>query len=288
MSGGQRRQAIGAGRWFPAAESQLRSAVDRYLAAASPISEQVLATPVLGVVSPHAGYEYSGKVSGYSFRALRESAVRHGEPNYVVIVGFSHSGSFPGAAIMPGTEFVSPIGTSPLANDVAEKMCLNRPKLKMNYGPHHGEHSAENQIPFVQAIFPHARLVVVLLGDHAAATINQLVDALVELRTTSFGGPFVVVSSSDMLHDADYDKVVSTDHHTLELVTRLDDAALASTWNYSHQILCGIGPVLVLVKFAKACGPSMRAHTLHYRNCGDDFPESKGDWVVGYGAVAFS
>jgi hypothetical protein len=31
-----------------------------------------------------------------------------------------------------------------------------------------------------------------------------------------------------------------------------------------------------------------KATLLRYRNSGDDFPESRGEWVVGYGAVAFT
>ena len=136
---------------------------------------------------------------------------------------------------------------------------------------------------------------MILLGDHEDTTLDQLVDALVELRSS--GLKFCVVASSDMLHDPDYDyvaryfvcidhfQVTNTDRATLALIEKNDFNAISKAWSYEKQILCGVGPVLTLMRFANRVSAS--GHVLHYCNCGDVFPESKGDWVVGYGAVAF-
>jgi AmmeMemoRadiSam system protein B len=67
----------------------------------------------------------------------------------------------------------------------------------------------------------------------------------------------------------------------------MDGEKLAASWTYRNQVCCGIGPVLALVEFAKAKG-CKEGVLLHYRNSGDDFPEGRGNWVVGYGAVSFS
>jgi AmmeMemoRadiSam system protein B len=62
---------------------------------------------------------------------------------------------------------------------------------------------------------------------------------------------------------------------------------LLKSWSYGHQVCCGIGPVVSALRFAQSQGCTQGV-LLHYRNSGDDFPESRGNWVVGYGAVVFS
>ncbi len=57
--------------------------------------------------------------------------------------------------------------------------------------------------------------------------------------------------------------------------------------NYSNQICCGIAPVIAAMRFAATQGQA-DCLVLHYRNSGDDYPESRGDWVVGYGSAIFT
>ena len=96
----------------------------------------------------------------------------------------------------------------------------------------------------------------------------------------------LVIASTDMLHDADYERVTRTDRVTLDLVERMDREALRERWSSTNQSFCGICPVLTAMDYAEKQG-CREAAVLHYRNSGDDFPESRGNWVVGYGAVVF-
>jgi AmmeMemoRadiSam system protein B len=153
----------------------------------------------------------------------------------------------------------------------------------LDYGPHSLEHSAENEIPFVQAALPKAKLVVGIMGEHTPETIQAMAQALHRLAAQR---KIVVVASTDLLHDPDYELVTATDKHTLKLITSLDVTGLESAWRFDHQVCCGIGPVLTLMKFAELQG-CKSGRLLYYRNSGDDYPESRGSWVVGYGAVVF-
>ena len=81
--------------------------------------------------------------------------------------------------------------------------------------------------------------------------------------------------------------MTNTDKATLEEVAQMDDAELAEKWRPSKQIFCGIAPVLATMRFSKDQG-CKKGTILGYRNSGDDFPESRGRWVVGYGAVVFA
>jgi len=226
---------------------------------------------------------YSGGVAGYTFRALRQNAARVGCPETVVVLGLAHQHSFSGVALMDGDAVETPLGEIELDREAAAGLAEGRPRVRFNYEPHAGEHSAENQIPFVQVSLPDTRLVVGLLGDHEPATVAQLGEGLTALAERK---RVVVVASTDLLHDPDYELVGRTDRATLARIAAMDSSGVQQSWRHSRQICCGVGPVLALMHFAAARGCT-EGTVLHYRNSGDDFPESRGQWVVGYGAVVF-
>lgn len=274
------RESYGAGKWFPGTRAQLESMVSGFIndARPPPVEGRIVAA-----IAPHAGYVYSGRTAGYTFRAIMENAATNGAPDAVVVLGFPHRAAFRGVALMDGSAIRTPLGPAELDGGTAAELAAASQRIKFNGIPHAGEHSAENEIPFVQAALPGVKLVVGLIGDHDPETLNELVNALV---AASRKRKLLVVASTDLLHDPDYDRVVRTDKQTLSVITSMDAPKLASMWSYAGQLCCGIGPVLTAMRYAEAMG-SRKGTLLHYRNSGDDFPESRGEWVVGYGAVAF-
>jgi AmmeMemoRadiSam system protein B len=275
------RQAHGSGRWFPGNRQELKETVESYIenAQPGPVEGRIVAA-----MAPHAGYIYSGKVAGFTFRAIRDNAQKTGEPKTVVVLGFSHRGGFPGVALMDGDFIETPLGKAALDTEAAKILAGASPRIFFQYSPHRGEHSAENQIPFVQVALPDAKMVVALMGDHDPETMEALVGALDALSKKK---RLLVVASTDMLHDPNYDLVTKTDEKTLEKLEAMDYEGLKKTWGYDNQVLCGIGPVLAVMKYALAQG-SKKGSVLYYRNSGDDFPESRGRWVVGYGSAVFA
>lgn len=273
------RRALGGGRWFPGSERQLDALVKSCMDAAV---VPAFTGRIAGAISPHAGYQYSGKVAGYTYRALRDQARAGMAPATVVILGFSHRGGFPGTALMDGDAIETPLGTTPLDKASADFLCRHCKRVRLYYEPHAGEHSAENQIPFVQAALPGVPLVVGLIGDHEPAGITELVEGLAALAKER---SIVVVASTDLLHDADYAKVGETDRATVRQIAALDWKGLVRRWSYDMQVCCGIGPVLTVMQFAERQG--CKGTELYYRNSGDDYPESRGSWVVGYGSAVF-
>lgn len=274
------RRTHGDGRWFPGDKAALSKMINEYVGAAkvSPIKGRII-----GAISPHAGYIYSGPIAGYVFRVIKEQAAKSEAPDTVVILGLSHQGGCRGVALMDGDAIRSPLGETALDKDAAALLTSNRPSIYLDYAPHNGEHSAENQIPFVQAVLPSARLVVGLIGDHDPKTLNEIVGGLVELAKAK---RILVIASSDMLHDPDYNRVTQTDQASLKNVAVMKTQELLERWSYENQIFCGMSAVAVTMRFMEKQG-CREGIVLRYRNTGDDHPDSRGNWVVGYGAVVF-
>ena len=169
------RSSFGAGRWFPGDGKELKSMVDGYIEDARVNKVQ---GRIVGAIAPHAGYVYSGKTAGHTFRAIRDNSLNRGSPEVVVVLGFSHRKGFQGVALMDGDTVKTPLGEAILDRDAAEIMAAGSPMIFFDYRPHAGEHSAENEIPFVQRALPESKLVIGIIGDHDPRTLDELVRAL--------------------------------------------------------------------------------------------------------------
>ena len=275
------RQVFGAGRWFPGDGRDLKSMVDGYMEGAR--VDQIEGR-IVGAIAPHAGYVYSGRTAGYTFRAIKDNAAAHGRPEVVVVLGFSHRKGFQGVALMDGDAIRTPLGEALLDREAAEILAAGSPRIFLDYRPHAGEHSAENEIPFVQRALPETKLIIGIMGDHDPRTLDELVKALDALSKKK---KILVIASTDMLHDPDYNLVTKTDRGTLDKVRSMDHAGIRKGWDYSRQIFCGISPVVAVMRFTELEG-CKQGTVLEYRNSGDDFPESRGRWVVGYGSAVFA
>ena len=271
------RTAVGAGRWFPGDRASLEANVVSCMGG----GDGVPGGRIVSAIAPHAGYIYSAAIAGRVFGAIAGQAASGDVPDAVVLLGFSHRGAFPGLAVMDGYALETPLGEVRLDADTGAFLAARSERIFHDYLPHRGEHSAENQVPFLQRALPGVPLTIGLMGDHDGETLAAVVSALCALGRQK---KLLVVASSDMLHDPDYELVSRTDRETLAMLESMDDAGLADAWSFDRQVLCGIQPVLAALQFAREQGCS-RGTVLEYRNSGDDHPESRGDWVVGYGAV---
>ena len=275
------RQAHGAGTWFPGKSEELRTLVDACIAGAQ---VPCIAGRIVGAIAPHAGFRYSGPVAGYTFRAIQQNAVAVGTPDLAVVLGFSHRYEFQGIALMDGDGLETPLGIAALDQEATHELSRGKGCIEKNYVPHAEEHSAENEIPFMQTVLPGVKIVVALFGDRRSETIDELVNGLFSLSATR---KVLVLASTDMLHDASYERVCETDRETLAQMETMDETGLDRRWDPSFQVCCGISPVMTMMRFSRAMGCD-HGHILRYRNSGDDHPESRGHWVVGYASAVYS
>ena len=276
------REAVGAGRWFSSSSEELIKEVDNYIN--SEIAKiQKIEGKILGCISPHAGFRYSGPTAGYDFAALKKDAEIHGQPDTVFIIGFSHSSHFDFAAIMDGKGIESPIGTSEFDIDSIKIMCYGRENIKCFYKPHDGEHSAENELPFVQRTFPKAKVVIILVGTHKFDVFQEVADGLCEVAKQK---KIYVVASSDMLHNESHALVEKVDRDTIALTEKMDVKGLLKVWSYENQIYCGITAIVPTMMYCikQNC---KKAITLDLTNSELVTKKMNSGYVVGYGAVVF-
>jgi AmmeMemoRadiSam system protein B/AmmeMemoRadiSam system protein A len=278
-------QNEGAGRWYPADPVHLRAAVDTYLqqAQTEPVVGQLLA-----LIVPHAGYIYSGAVAGYSFRAMQEAGCAD---HTIAVIGDTHSGNGSAElAVWAAGSFETPLGSIPVDEEVAQAVVAAHERIEFDRDAFRAEHPVENQLPFIQAVCPGARIVPVVIRQPTPQNAQILADALV----VALGDhPALIVASTDLSHYHPYDEAREMDTVALQAIVSLDTQAVADSPRRCAEMglgggdpltMCSQGAVMTALLAARQMGAD-QATVLHYANSGD-VPVGDRGQVVGYGAVA--
>lgn len=259
-----------AGMFYPAKPEELSTMVRKFMAEAK--KTDLKGKPVI-LVSPHAGYIYSGPVAAYGYAALAGR-----EFDTVVILAPTHYFGFRGASVYAQGVFRTPLGDVAVDEDSARELLASAPDL-LSFDPNvfEREHSLETQIPFLQeSLNKGFKVLPVLTGE---MTYDECV-ALARILANVMGRKAVlIVASTDLSHYRPYGEAMVYDKRTAGLISNLDpkglwDEVAGTGWN-----VCGIRPVAVALNFALQ-QEARDIEVLHYANSGDTAGDK--DRVVGY------
>ena len=269
-----------AGQFYPMSKESVEELVDEYLADAK-LSPELEKRDIVGFISPHAGYVYSGPVAAWGFRQIQDRPL-----STVVILGFNHGGSPSVSSVLPYDGYKTPLGTVPVDKDLREEL-LEKGKgvLKADKSPFSSEHSIETQIPFIQTVLPKSSILPIMVA-HPGGDIDE---GLAKLLYEVVGRrkDVVVVASTDLSHYTPYDDAVSTDTETLGWIAGLKMDPYTGAGPGQNR-LCGYFTVGVLMKMlGNYDAKDVKGTLLKYANSGDTSGD-KDKGVVGYGSVAFS
>jgi len=265
-----------AGRWFPGNPAELRDMVNKMLADASPIE---IKGRIVSLISPHAGFIYSGPVAAYSYKAIAG-----GKYDTVVVVGFSHGVYDPGIAVFESGAFRTPLGDIPIDSEtVSALIAAGKGVIRHNPILFNDEHSLDNQLPFLQATLGEFALVPVIIGNQSKQNIDALADALAKALE---GKNALMVASSDMSHFWPQNEAKRLDRELLDKVQAMDEKGIAEIMkdDPTGRRMCGHGVAQAVIRASKYLG-AHKAVALKYATSQDTFGAT-GQGVVGYMSVA--
>ncbi len=280
---GETRPPVVAGKFYPDSAAVLKSAIEKFMQNAGPVQAQ---TP-LAIVVPHAGYIYSGQICADGYNQVRSGAYE-----VIVIFGTNHTApDLRKIALYPGAGFRTPLGTVPVDGEIVAALIAAAPDCKADKAPHVREHSIEVQIPFIQTLFPRAKIVPAIVGMADVGLCTRFGSALARVLK---GKRALIVASSDLSHYPSAADAEMVDRKTLAAVASLDPSALRDTiqTQMARRIrgldtcACGEAPIMAAMEAAKALGATS-GKVVSYANSGD-IPIGDRDRVVGYGAVVFT
>ncbi len=254
-----------AGTFYPRDPMELRKLVLFLLASAPEYPER----DYVGAIVPHAGYVYSGKVAAHAYKALSKVLRKK-----VVIVGPNHTGNGLPVAVFPSGEWVTPLGSAPIDNELAHTILERSQYAAPDPTAHIFEHSIEVQLPFLQTIYPSFSFVPITLLDQSLPIAQDLARAI--------PSDVLLIASSDFSHYVPADVGRSLDMPIIESILNLDVKGIYEGIRRGATP-CGYGAMATLVLWAKRLGA--KAELLSFANSG----EVNGDYsnVVDYAAIVF-
>ncbi len=264
-----KRKAYVAGQFYPGDEELLRRTIEQV---SGPRGVQKKA---IAVVSPHAGYVYSGPVAG----AVFSSTIL---PGTVVIIGPGHSEIGSLFAIQAKGSWLTPLGESPIEADLASRLMKRCALIEEDEQAHLWEHSLEVQLPFIQYFRKDAAIVPICVSHEAGyGELETLGRALTEAIRES-GQETLIVASTDMSHYVSQKTAEKKDMMAIRRILALDAAGLFETVTEERISMCGFQPTAAAIVAAVGLGAS-GAELVRYQTSG----ETSGDFaqVVGYAGI---
>ena len=268
-----RKPAV-AGSFYPGDSKTLSRQVRELLSQAA---KEEVAGEIVGLVSPHAGYMYSGLVAAHAFKTVEGMKF-----DAVVVVAPSHRVRFQGASVYDRGGYETPLGVLPIEKDLCQKLKSESNLIQFLPQAHSQEHSLEVQLPFLQEVLGKFNLVPMVLGSQdyrSSETVGKAIARAVE------GKKVLLVASTDLSHYHPYDRAVQLDRIILDDIQAFDAQRLGRDLDAGKGEACGGGPVMAVMVAAKELGAN-RARILKYMNSGDVTGDRSG--VVGYAAAVFS
>jgi len=275
------RMPVAAGRFYPADKETLKKDLSLLFESCKKSSDN---WNVRAIISPHAGYQFSGKVAASAFSAIPKNAMYKN----IFIIGSSHVMYFNGASVYNCGDYITPLGKVPVNKEIANKLILNNKVFSFPINAHIQEHSIENQLPFLQYYFKVIPTIVpVIIGTDDENTVKKIADAL----RPWFTPENLFIISSDFSHYPAYKDAVETDNLTANSIISGSTKTFLSTLskNTSKQIpglvtsMCGWTSGLTLLYLAEG-NNELEMKLIDYSNSGDS-PNAGKEEVVGYNAI---
>ena len=260
-----------AGLFYPSDSYKLRTDINNML---STVESKPFAKHIVGIVSPHAGYVYSGKTAAYGFNLLKNK-------NYdkVIIISPSHREYFAGASIFNGDAYETPLGVVEIDKELAQKIIEGSKTIFFGMEGHRQEHAIEVQIPFLQTVLTDFKIVPIVMGDQGEVFVDDLANQIAK----AVDDKTLIVASSDLSHFYSKQKAFELDSIVAKHISDFDYEKLQNDLNSRKCEACGGGPIVVLMKVAGLLNKK-KSMLLHRSDSGDVSGDNSE--VVGYLSAA--
>jgi len=289
-----------AGQFYAGFESSLREQIEwcyTHKYGPSKVPEvKVGPRKILGLVSPHAGYPYSGPVAAHGFAALAEDGV----PQTVVLIGPAHR-QMQGVFADVSKRWDTPLGKVEVDLELTKKIISKAKFITEDPVAHFEEHSLEVQLPFLQHLFgSDFKITPIIMGanemgqETSVKLGNAIVKAIRELKRDA-----LALASSDFIHyGIVYGYVPITgslpeilqwikrvDQETISKIEKLDVSSFYEVLKKHDSTTCGFGPIAAVMTTIKDLGA--KARTLKYATSSETTGGGGTSQIVGYASIVF-
>ncbi len=265
------RNPVVAGQFYPESPSQLKAMIEGL------VDKKAIKEEVIGLVSPHAGYIYSGPVAGAVISRIKFK-------DTFVILGPNHTGSGKPLSIMTQGVWKTPLGEVEIDSELGKQILATSGHLQEDNTAHLHEHSIEVQLPFLQYFKSDIKFVPIILAYSTGATYKEIGKNIAK-AIKDLNKEVVILASSDMTHYEPQETAQRKDNQAIEAILALNEDELLKRVDELNISMCGYAPTVSLISAAKELG-AKTAELVRYQTSGD----ITGDYssVVGYAGIIIS
>lgn len=287
------REPAVAGMFYPDDEPSCLRQLEAMLAGL--VDPSVLPETICGGVAPHAGWTYSGRVCAAVFSAIAARA----KPDTFVLFGAAHRRAGSQASLFSSGAWQTPLGQIHVDERLAKRVLAGTSLIEASPYPHESEHSIEVQVPFVQYLFPEAKILPILVepspraievGQAVARTVAACQAKVVYLASsdlTHYGPRYGFVPEGLGQEALAWAKQVN-DMRLIKVIRQMRVEAICAEIAEHHNA-CGAGAIAATMAACRAQGASrgvLLAHVSSYEVAGDILGGRDTD-SVGYAGIVF-
>ncbi|MFC1657903.1 AmmeMemoRadiSam system protein B [Candidatus Omnitrophota bacterium] len=262
------------GKFYPSNPRELTRVIEGFLSRAESPEIQ---GDILVLISPHAGYEYSGSTAAYGYKSIRGR-----DYDTVIILGPSHYVDFKGAALWPKGSWHTPLGDVPVDELLSYGLMQASGLFSFYPEAFSREHSLEVQLPFLQTVLDDFKIVPIALGSVSYPDCQNLAEAI--SRAIKHKN-CLLIASSDMYHGFNYQEGELKDIYTLSLIRKLAPEEFYQRVQEEKSQLCGWAAAVISMLVAENSGYE-QVKVLDYTNSVQvTGKKAIGEYCVGYSSV---
>lgn len=251
------RQPTVSGHFYPADPQKLRDQIQSFLPKKKGLQE-----PVYGMVVPHAGFQYCGKILAATYQRVLI-------PEVLIILGPNHSGKGESMTIFPRGIWKTPLGDVEVDAKLAMEIKLNAKDLKEDPEAHESEHAIEVQLPILQYFAKKKfQIVPISISVQKDASIGVELGYAIARVISSLSKKVTIIATTDLTQDESQEMANRKDQRIINSILRLEPQEVVITMRRYGAKVCGNAAVVAMLTAVKELGAS-QAELVQYGTSGD-------------------
>jgi AmmeMemoRadiSam system protein B len=259
------KKTVVAGSFYPNDKNDLLNMLDTLVKVPVKVNEKKL----FAIVSPHAGYDYSGQTAGAIYGVAKQYQYKN-----AIIIAPSHYNNSCDFFIGNYDFYQTPLGNLRTNKENIQKL-IAKPGFSFMTSIDAKEHSLETQLPFLYYLNPEIKITPIIFVRQNLMNAKRLADYLLEFMDDET----LLVISTDLSHFHDCKKAELIDNQLISYVKANDTDSLYV--NIANKVIeaCGYAGIMTLM-FINRNISNVTIDNLTYSQSGKVTGDN--DRVVGY------
>jgi len=241
---------------------------------------------IIGIIAPHAGYQFSGMGQAWGYKELAESELA----DTYIVLGTNHTGIGRSCTLLD--DFDTPLGIVRTDTEFAQKL-IDSGFIIQNKEVHNKEHSIEVQLPFLQFVNEGKEFKILpiavshntnyeLFGKkiiETAKELNRKICLICSSDFTHFGVNYAYMPFSENIKD----NLEKLDKGAIEFIQKLDAWLFLNYVDETGATICGRDAIATMISACNAIGGKRKVKLLKYYTSGDVVNDYGN--AVGYASI---